>query len=622
MMLRSLFVVLILAAAAQANLIRNGNFAASADKPAEWSVVTTEQKVTIEKVDDKTAMRVDIIKENGKSLGEIRQTIKIKPKSKYRFTADIKSTKDKQAMIMLKPRVAKKEGERINTDFAPANQWTTVTKEFDSGDADEVQVLCRFSQKADAVGGTHWFTNLKLQRLDGEGKPIEEAAAAVAKPEPAKPAVTAKVAADGADQYVTAAGAGDKSGKDWANARDAAALQAALDAAGPGNTVYVGSGEYKAAALTFAAGGGREGATKILSGKDTGSGLPVFKGAWTKTNPEKSGGTFITVPPGVSHVAIRDLKVNNVRTAVALKGPNAHVDITNVDVTEGRDPFWIQGAAVAGDDSSYSSDIQVKDCDILHYTKKGLRIFDGVRRVQITNCHADAGGKEWAVEVFPNGFHVNGGDNGVVDSDITFTDCTGSGNYHQPAEGKSYWNADGYAAEGATRNLTFIRCRAFNNTDGGWDLKTQGVKMVDCIGVGNKRNFRIWTKTGDGKAVLENCLSAYSYNPGKNDHDCGFWFLYGGEVEMTNCTSYGDRLGLKVEGKEGGEPKTTQLTLTNCVLIPKADGKDRSLAAGTDVKEAGTVATAELTAPKEDWRGGDTAFDVKNHPDVGYRFKK
>ena len=164
---------------------------------------------------------------------------------------------------MLKPRVNKMEGDRINTEFAKEG-WTTLTKEFDSGQADEVQVLCRFSQKEDAVGATHWFTNLKLDRLDAEGKPIEEAAAATAapKPEAPKPSATPRVAADGADQFVTSDGAGDKSGKDWDNARPAASLQAALDAAGPGNTVYVGSGSYKAPSLSFAAGGGKEGAIK------------------------------------------------------------------------------------------------------------------------------------------------------------------------------------------------------------------------------------------------------------------------------------------------------------------------------------------------------------------------
>lgn len=621
MLVRSVLFVLVLAGSVQANLIRNGDFSAGADKPADWAVVTTEQKVSIDKVDDRTALRVDIVKENGKSLGEIRQTVKIKPKSRYRFTADIKSTRDGQAMIMLKPRVNRKEGERINTEYAAADKWTTVTREFDSGDADEVQVLCRFQQRPESVGVTSWFTNLKLQRLGEDGQPIDEAPAAARKPAAPRPVVTAKVAPDGTDQYVTAEGAGDKSGRDWANARPASDLQAAIDAAGPGNTVYIGSGEYPAGSLNFNSGGGREGAIKTVAGKDTGGGLPVFKGTWTKDNPGKSGSIFLAVPPGVSYVTIRDLKLNNVRCAVQLRGPNSHVTIENVDVTEGRDVFWIQGAAVAGADDSYTRQVTIKDCDVKHYTKRAVRIFGGVRDSQIINTHADAGGKEWAAEVFPVGFHVIGGDNGVVDSNITFTDCSGSGNYHQPAEGKSYWNADGFAAERATRNLTFIRCSAFNNTDGGWDLKTYGLKMVDCIGVGNKRNFRVWTSPGEGKTVMENCLSAYSFNPGNNDHDCGFWFLNGGEAELIRCTSFGDRLSLKVEGKEG-ETKPTVLTLNQCVLIPKDSGTDKSLAAGTELKDNGTVTTAELSAPRADWRGGDDAFNVKDNPEVGYRFRK
>jgi hypothetical protein len=348
--------------------------------------------------------------------------------------------------------------------------------------------------------------------------------------------------------------------------------------------------------------------------------LPVFKGSWTKDNPAKSGGIFLAIPAGVSHVTIKDLKLANVRCAVQLKGPNQHVTIENVDVTEGRDIFWIEGAATAGDDDSYSRHITIKDCDIQYYTKRAVRIFNGVRDVQVINCHADAGGKEWAVEVFPIGFQVIGGDGGVIDSDITFTDCTASGNYHDGGKEK-YWNADGFCTERAVRNVTYVRCAAFDNTDGGWDVKNAGLKLIDCIAVGNKRNFRVWLNEG-ATAVLENCLSAYSVDRGDRGHDVGFWFLWGGEVQMTRCTAWGDRLSMKIENKEGVEPKPTQLKLDHCVLAPKEGGKDRALAPKTDLTDTGTVTTTQLIAPKEGWRGGDESFNVKGSADVGYRFKK
>jgi hypothetical protein len=150
-------------------------------------------------------------------------------------------------------------------------------------------------------------------------------------------------------------------------------------------------------------------------------------------------------------------------------------------------------------------------------------------------------------------------------------------------------------------------------------VKSFAPKLIDCIAIGNKRNFRVWLKPGDGAAVLENCLSAYSVNFGDKNHDVGFWFLNTGDATLTRCTAYGDRLALKIEGKE---PKPANVTLDRCVLIPADGGKDKSVHEGSQLKETGTVSSGELTSPSKDWRGDSDAFNLKSNPEVGYRFKK
>ncbi len=628
--LLSLAVVMACPSITGANLVRNADFAQTAGtNPIDWDVVDTGQKVSIDQPDGKpAALRVDVTTAAGKSLGQVRQTIKVKSDSRYRFTAEVKSSKAGLALVQLKPRLKRKELDaRINSDWS-TTEWTTITKEFDTGTADEIQIVCRFNQEQDAVGSSHWFTNVSLVRLDANGQPIIEPAGPSTYAPPVKrEPVVPQIAKAGTDQFISPTGAGDFSGKDITNARPVGkgGLQAALDAAGPGNTVHIASGTYDNVDATIAMGGTGPDARITIAGYDTGAGLPVFTSNFSKDNPGKTGKTLFNMKPGVGHIFIRDIQVRAYKSAVVMKGPNVGVEIANVDVTESRDAFSIAGNAIAGDETSGSHDIIIRDCDVKHFTKRAVRTFDGVSNVQITNVHADAGGKEWATEPFAMGFQIIGGEKGVIDKDITFTDCTASNSYHDG--GDKYWNADGFATEGAVRNVTWIRCSAFNNTDGGWDLKNVSPKLVDCVGIGNKRNFRFWLKPAEGGAIMENCLSGYSVDYGGHGHDVGIWMLAGGDMTMTRCTAIGDRVSLKVEGK-ADKPATSNVTLERCVISPLETGTPHTLYAGTELKTNESILpgsdtpAVQLQAPSPDWRGGDTAFNVKDREDIGYQFRQ
>jgi len=58
---------------------------------------------------------------------------------------------------------------------------------------------------------------------------------------------------------------------------------------------------------------------------------------------------------------------------------------------------------------------------------------------------------------------------------------------------KKYWNGDGYSAERGNHGLLFRRCAAYDNSDGGFDLKSSATVLDDCIAGGNARNYRLWT---------------------------------------------------------------------------------------------------------------------------------
>ena len=75
--------------------------------------------------------------------------------------------------------------------------------------------------------------------------------------------------------------------------------------------------------------------------------------------------------------------------------------------------------------------------------------------------------------------------------DFQLERCIMRGFRWQRAE-KKYWNGDGYSAERGNHGLLFRRCAAYDNSDGGFDLKSSSTVLDDCIAGGNARNYRLW----------------------------------------------------------------------------------------------------------------------------------
>ncbi len=66
-----------------------------------------------------------------------------------------------------------------------------------------------------------------------------------------------------------------------------------------------------------------------------------------------------------------------------------------------------------------------------------------------------------------------------------------------------YWNGDGFSDEFDNHGIVYEACEARGSTDGGFDCKSEGVVLRDCVAEDNKRNFRIWS----AEATLERCTS-------------------------------------------------------------------------------------------------------------------
>lgn len=63
-----------------------------------------------------------------------------------------------------------------------------------------------------------------------------------------------------------------------------------------------------------------------------------------------------------------------------------------------------------------------------------------------------------------------------------------------------YTNGDGYSSERGNQRITFRRAEAYDNSDGGFDLKSTDTRLEDVVAGGNGRNYRFW-RTGTASTL-------------------------------------------------------------------------------------------------------------------------
>lgn len=609
------------AIAAENDLLANADFHQTTDTglPHRWTVVEG-QKVTVEKISDlpgaAQALRVDVIADGGTSYGQVYQSIKAKPNTLYTLEGKVKSTKKGLGFLSVKVIKDRRELQRIGLAKSD-DRWTTTTQEISTGEGDEIQVLCRWEQNAQRgwIGQTCWFTDLRLVEK-GPAPPPPAWTAIIAKAADIKLASAMSVPLPTAkgDLYVTPEGAGRGTGADWANALPGnapGALQAAWDALQPGQTCHVGSGIYVGVALTIGSGGTLD-KPKRLAGEDTGGSWPWFVGTWHPSDPEK-GPALLNLINAVGYCEFANLQAARYQYGMMTReGRHVGLRIRNFDVYEARHGIYLNGFVTADEAAAASHDIAVEDCDFIHFTKHAVRLQAGNYDVRFINCTADSGGKEWMKEPFQIGFDVAGDSPRkrraadekawASDHDLIFINCIARNCIWSQDR---YWQGDGFCIEGDVRNVAFIDCAALDCADGGWDIKAGNVVYVNCVGLRNKKNFRVWQH-----AFFYNCLSAYSYKHGGSWISSGLWQR--GDVHAEHCTYHNNEgQGVCVEAVAKGEAagKTEpHATLQNCLV--SHDGVGGPAALYVDESRVTKHDTAEWLAASEnnEARGVDPQY--------------
>ena len=625
--------------AGETNLLQNGDFFRAADgAPAAWSV-GDGQTAAVDRDGPPggpaQSLRVEAGKAGGSSYGQVYQNVKARPRTLYRLEGQVRSSKAGLAFLAVKLRQGGHELARLPGSAKSQTNWTAVAQEFSSDAADEIQVLCRWEQNAARgwAGQTGWFAGLRLVEA-GAAPPPPPWTAAIAQAAAVKLAAPPPLPLQAADTdlYVTPVGAGNRDGTSWAHALPGNApgvLQAAWDALAPGRSVRVGSGVYAGVALAIAGGGSGPEKMKRLSGEDTGAGLPWFVGNWQPEKPE-GGATFVSLKEGVSHCAFENLRLARYHFGVfSAKGRHVGLRVRNCGLYEFRYGIFLCGLAYADAPELASHDIEISDCQFVHFTKNALRLQGGNYDVRLIDCTADAGGPAWMKEAFHICYQLAGDSprrqskkdpkQWAGEHDILFVNCTARNAIYSKAR---YWQGDGFCAENDVRNLAFINCSSYDNADGGWDVKARNVVYVNCVSLRNKMNFRIWQQ-----AFLYNCLSAYSMKRGGSWITTGLWAI--GDVHAAHCTWHNNGSQQLAPDKKGeAEAKIAlQHCLVSCDAAHSQDVRlyaDESRVTRTDTAEwlppAGTDPQYVGAATAQAWTGEPPdAFDSRRFgPAQGY----
>lgn len=325
--------------------------------------------------------------------------------------------------------------------------------------------------------------------------------------------------------YVTPDGGGD--GHSWSHPaalHDIANLIAQVQ---PGGEILVAAdrGDYMLSEPVEIAHGGRAGNQVWIRGVHSGTGEVMPAPLRSNRAAGEEGSEGFKLLRGASHLrfshfAFRDIGNGAFRVA----GPITNLTIEDCDF-ENIYRFF-ENTSGGGEGHASIDTFALRRC-------RGTRVERGFSRIRynsrdglIEDCAAQGQANEGGR--IPEGCALDD-----RASAITYRRCVME-NFQQ-WRGGEYWNGDGFSDEPDNRGIRYEACEARGATDGGFDCKSQGVVLQNCVSEDNKRNFRVWSD----RATLTNCISRNPNFRGRdveNASSCHIWI--GGEentrIEIAN----------------------------------------------------------------------------------------
>jgi hypothetical protein len=269
----------------------------------------------------------------------------------------------------------------------------------------------------------------------------------------------------------------------------AAAMASSETAAAP---AAQGAGEA-AASTEEAAGAGSVSRTPMaaLAGASFGDGCDSFP-----TQPASITGSHVyqevklktrTAWPGIDNITMNGGRAISARGSIesSTVGP---VNIVNA------------GYAFYTDKSSVIRNVAISNFKATQARREGIRLRGNLDGVTIRNFFIQMQDQPQTGTDLPEGIAIFNGQNIVIE------DGCSSGFKMVPVLG-TYTNGDGISAERPVNNLTIRRVTANDNSDAGFDLKSNNTFLYDTHAERNFRNYRFWTKATTG--------TIYSADPGQ-----------------------------------------------------------------------------------------------------------
>jgi hypothetical protein len=156
-------------------------------------------------------------------------------------------------------------------------------------------------------------------------------------------------------------------------------------------------------------------------------------------------------------------------------------------------PVNIRGAysAFYTDDSSNLRNIFISNINVTNAQREGIRLRGQVEGVTICNFAIRMRAESQSGTHLPEGISVYNGKNIVIQDGFI------SGFRMVPVEGE-YTNGDGISSERPVVGLAISRVTANDNSDAGFDLKSDQTYLYDTVAERNFRNYRFWTRATTG----------------------------------------------------------------------------------------------------------------------------
>jgi hypothetical protein len=429
--------------------------------------------------------------------------------------------------------------------------------------------------------------------------------------------------AEAADCWLSPDGAGSRDGRRPENALPAAEAQSCWNRTSPDGTMHVLPGLYSTE-------NGRFWKLEIGPENDGSRALGGFKRLRAEEGAvlegprpvpydpalAEKGGEWLRIAAGARDVWIEGFRVKRVAHGIVAKGGgNARLRFRDLDFEDTRQNLLIAGhpdcksAEACVRPEKLTHDVRIAGVRGARYSKRHVRLVQGVRGVRVEDSHADAGFLDGDFAV---GFDVEGPSRG-----IEFRNSSARRNRYS---GSEYWNGDGFKTEGETREVRWIGCSAFDNADAGFDVKTPFPVLEDAVALRNGRNVRIWSPK---RAVLRNVNASFARVQGGKGTAAGIWTQ--GELDCFQCTAHANPIQAYAENNgKSGRMRFFDSILSVAAPRGPAAGPESELVRleeGTQVefirtarwKEGGPGEDPGFETELEGWEGGDSRFNSRRY---------